>query len=347
MKELAILVTNEEDSIYWVKSLKKYFDIRYDVINITFHNWLEQSNNKNYDMYLLKAPGNTNLYKQMYDERVSILANELDKKIYPPLTEIQIYENKKYLSYWLKANKIPHPETNIFYHKSDVVSFLEKSSLPLVGKINIGASGKGVKILHTMDEAKSYVKKTFKHGIKPYIGPNFRTASIFKKMKNAYKKKGLLQKRINSYKATFSEPQKYVILQEFIPHTFEWRVVVIGNSYFAHKKVVSGEKASGSLLKDYGNPPISLLNFMREICLRAGIISASMDIFETDKGDFLVNEIQTFFGQSDSYQMKVDGIIGRYKYENEKWIFEQGDFNTNQCYDLRLTHALSLLENGK
>ncbi len=35
---------------------------------------------------------------------------------------------------------------------------------------------------------------------------------------------------------------------------------------------------------------------MHEICLRAGIISASMDIFETDEGDFLVNEIQTFSG---------------------------------------------------
>ena len=38
--------------------------------------------------------------------------------------------------------------------------------------------------------------------------------------------------------------------------------------------------------------------------------------------------------------MKVDGIIGRYIYTNDSWEFEQGNFNNNENYDLRLSHAL-------
>ena len=75
------------------------------------------------------------------------------------------------------------------------------------------------------------------------------------------------------------------------------------------------------------------------------ITSASFDIFETSDGQFLVNEVQTFFGQSDSYQMIVDGRIGRYLYINEQWLFEEGDFNKNKSYNLRLEHVLKLIEN--
>ena len=36
----------------------------------------------------------------------------------------------------------------------------------------------------------------------------------------------------------------------------------IGDSYFAHKKIVINKKASGSLEKEYVIPPIELLNFV-------------------------------------------------------------------------------------
>ena len=45
--------------------------------------------------------------------------------------------------------------------------------------------------------------------------------------------------------------------------------------------------------------------------------------------------------------MEVDGIRGRYVFTNGSWIFEEGNFNTNESYDLRLIEALEIYENGK
>ena len=114
----------------------------------------------------------------------------------------------------------------------------------------------------------------------------------------------------------------------------------IGDSYFAHKKLKAGNKSSGSLLKNYDNPPVDLLDFVRQITDRHGFHSQAIDIFESTRG-YLVNEMQCIFGQSDPYQMLIDGVSGRYLYLKDKWTFEKGDFTRNACYNLRLEFILS------
>lgn len=341
----AILTTDINDTEAWQSSLKNS-GIKYDVIDISVHNWMEYCLQKEYDVYLLRAPGLTDLQKQMFDEKAIILHKYLHKFVYPSLQEILIYENKKYLSYWLKSKSIPAPQTSVFYKKQDAEEYLKNAEFPLVAKMNIGASGRGVTIIKQAGDARKYCKSAFSSGIRPYLGPNLRTASLLTKLRNAYRKKGLIQKKISSIREVYKEPQKYVIFQEYIPHTYEWRVVVIGDSYFAHKKLVTGVKASGSLQKDYSNPPLSLLDFAKDICHKNELNSVSLDIFETPNG-FLVNEIQTYFGQSDAFQMKVDDVIGRYLHQNGNWVFEAGDFASNQCYDLRVKHVQMLLDNKR
>lgn len=338
----ALITSGKTDIEAWTETLSKA-GIPYDVIDISLHDWMERCLSKAYDIFILRAPGMTDIEKQMFDERAAILAHELGLRIYPSLTEILIYENKKYLSYWLKAHGVSSPRTDVFYHKADALRFINKAAYPIVGKMNIGASGKGVKIIQNQAEAVQYVNKVFGKGIRPRIGPNLRTASLLTKIKNGIYKKGLLKKKLSAYATVYKQPQRYAILQEYIPHQYEWRTVRIGESYFAHKKLVEGNKASGSLKKDYGNPPLRLLDFVKQTCEKLEITSASLDIFETSDG-FLVNEIQTYFGQSDKYQMQVDGVAGRYRSVDGKWVFEAGDYASNQCYDLRLEHILSLLK---
>ena len=89
--------------------------------------------------------------------------------------------------------------------------------------------------------------------------------------------------------------------------------------------------------------PESLLTFIREITEKTGLSSVSIDLFERD-GQYLVNEVQCFFGQSDPYQMLVDSVPGRYLCMEGSWVFEAGDFASNACYDLRLEHALTLVK---
>ena len=167
------------------------------------------------------------------------------------------------------------------------------------------------------------------------------------KIRKALSSNGFIAKRLSEYRETFLNPQKgFVIFQEFIPHEYEWRCVRIGDSFFAHKKIARNNKSSGTLIKAYDKVPEALLDFIREMTERTGLSSVAIDLFERD-GMFLVNEIQCFFGQSDPYQMLVDSVPGRYRLADGKWIFEPGDFASNECYDLRLEHALTLLRSGK
>src|SRR5690606_33952040 len=111
------------------------------------------------------------------------------------------------------------------------------------------------------------------------------------------------------------------------PHTFEWRCVRIGDSFFAHKKIRKDDKASGSLLKAYEQPPFDLLDFIKEITDRRNFRSQAVDLFTDENGRYLVNEMQCIFGQSDPYQMLINDQPGRYVFRNEEWHFEPGDFN--------------------
>jgi hypothetical protein len=280
----------------------------------------------------------------LYDERVRVLHRVLKIPVYPTLEEIEIYENKKYLSYWLEANAIPHPKTRVFYHEKEALDFVQSTALPLVGKISIGAGGSGVQILHTLQEAEHYIRETFSGGVTAKTGPKWRRKGFLKRVIKKLLRPSELRNKLQAYRHLRSEVQKdFVIFQEFIPHDYEWRVVMIGDSYFAHKKIKVGEKASGSLVKGYDSPPSSLFDFVKGICEPRHFVSQAVDLFESPDGRYLINEMQCIFGQSDPYQMLIDGVPGRYRFLNGQWVFEAGDFNRLECFEARLKHFLDML----
>ncbi|MFB6340640.1 RimK family alpha-L-glutamate ligase [Saccharicrinis sp. FJH62] len=347
-KHFSVAILKNEDPynhLLWIEACKKNRKISdFEIIDIFSDNWLENVLRKKYDLFLLRPPGQTERYKRLYDERAYILSNVLKLPVYPSLTEVLIYENKRFLRDWMVSNKIPHPKTHIFYRKTDAHSFIKgDSKVPIVAKTNIGASGNGVEILNNTQDVEAYIEKAFSKGINRKIGPKVFKGSLIAKLKKVFTKRGFLKKRLKDYSDVMQELQRgYVIFQEYIPHEFEWRCVRIGGSFFAHKKLVKNSKASGTLKKNYGSIPETLLNFVKEVTEKNKLYSVAIDIFET-KDSYLVNEIQCFFGQSDPYQMSVDGRPGRYLWTKDKWEFEEGMFNTNESYDLRLQHAIENL----
>jgi hypothetical protein len=345
MKLKAIILRNEleDDHILWVKACEEYCDrVDYRVVNLTSNNWLEEIQKLPGDIMLAKPGGLTAPYKQLYDERIYILAYILGYKIFPSPLEIFIYENKRFLSHWLKANNIPHPSTEVFYDKKGALKHSEECKFPFVAKTNIGASGSGVMIIRNKIDAHKYIKDTFSgKGSPQRTGPNLDKGGIIKRGFHYILHPSDITKKLNIYNTKTVNLQKgFVIFQEHIPHDFEWRTVRIGDSFFAHKKLKMGDKSSGSLLKNYDNPPLDLLDFVREITDKYKMYSQAIDVFESDRG-YLVNEMQCIFGQSDPYQMLVDEKPGRYKYNQNKWIFEEGDFARNRCYNLRLEFVLN------
>jgi len=61
----------------------------------------------------------------------------------------------------------------------------------------------------------------------------------------------------------------------------------------------------------------------------------------------LINELQAIFGHVQSYICEKNGKPGRLIYKKNKWQFEEGVFNSNLSYDLRIENAIALLKNNE
>jgi glutathione synthase/RimK-type ligase-like ATP-grasp enzyme len=348
MKKIkTIILSNEveDDHLLWLKACEEYKNqLEYRVIDLTKNSWLEEIQSESFDILLAKPSGLTTLFKQLYDERIYILNKVLGYLVYPSADEIYIYENKRFLSFWLKANNVPCPRTDVFYNRKEAKDFVNTQDFPIVGKVNIGASGSGVSILKDSEAALDYINLTFSgKGAPRRTGPNMSKGGLFKRGIHYLAYPGDISKKLNLYKTIRLYPQTdFVIFQEYIPHNFEWRVVRIGDSFFAHKKLKIKEKASGSLLKSYVEPPLDLLSFVKEITDKYKFYSQAVDVFESKQG-YLVNEMQCIFGQSDPWQMLVNETPGRYLFINNNWIFESGSFSENACYNLRIAFIIENL----
>lgn len=350
-KKVAILkgeIPGLEDE--WIISCEKRRDIvEYIIIDIAAHDWLEQSLSANFDVYLARPAGRRELHKKIYDERLYILNRILGKTIYPSLDELLIYENKRFLSYWLKANHIPHPETYVFYSREKAAQFVNTAKFPVVSKSNIGAGGKGVIIHKNKKSLLNYNEMVFRgKGATLSWSPNLRKGQLIRRLIKRLSKPFETFSYIRSRKKTAeAEPQKdFILLQEFIQCDHEWRCVKIGNSYFGHKKLRTwGEKISGTSAVSWDVPPERLLNFLKDICEKGNFSSMAIDVFEDYNGNYFVNELQCFFGSKNPHQMINNGKPGRFIIENGKWVFEEGNFNTNNSFDLRLNYILKYILN--
>lgn len=342
----AILKNDESDSHeLWVNACKD-LNVKFQVIDLSKEDWLSHLRNDNFNCCLLRPPCKIYKFIELYKQRVRIINNFLKIPIFPSLKQVELYEDKRYLAYFLMAQKIPHPETKIFYYKKEALQYINKSRFPIVAKTSHGAGGTGVVVLKNLDDATKYVNRAFsKTGIKLNIGPNRVAGNLgtwIKKAKNVH----YLFRKLKEYKDIYDDPQRgFVIFQEYIDHEYEWRIINIGGSFFGYKKMKIEEKASGAHKFEFSNPPSELLSFTRNICRKEEFDSMAFDIFVDSKRGYLVNELQTIFGQKSRNILWVNGRAGRYIYSDRNtWIFEEGEFNKNKSYNLRLEHVLKLLE---
>ncbi len=343
------IIRNEdpESAKDWIQACKNR-KLDYTVIDISADNWLEQVLSSQADFFVTQPPGIYERFKTMFDERIYIITQELGMKVFPSFTESLIYENKKMSSYYFKAKNILHPQTWVFYSYQEAESFVQKAEYPFVAKTSIGASGSGVKIIKFPKEAMAYIHLAFKgKGIKRRFGPNRNTGSPQKWAAKTIKSPSYFIKRLKYYLEIVGNTQfGYVIFQEYIPHTFEWRVVKIGDSYFVHKKIVVKDKASGGKVKEFGFPPESVLDYVKSLCNEHDFHCVCVDLFESERG-YLVNEIQCVFGIPYKYLAKVGDDVGRFIQKDGAWAFEKGDFTVNEACDLKLEAATKLFSHNK
>jgi glutathione synthase/RimK-type ligase-like ATP-grasp enzyme len=306
----------------------KELGVDYTILDLLSENWIEEIKQANVDGILVRIKGNLDEHKNMFDERLFIINEELGIPIYPSRKELFLYENKRLYEYWLTANGYPHPKTNIFYKKKDALEFLKTAKMPLVFKTNGGATSSGVQIVKSKVRARYYIHQIF--GIIDYRLSLGKTP--WKKGGIPIPKFGMTQKH-------------YVIMQEYIPLKWEWRIIKIGNSYFGKQKLLKGYFASGVGVFGWVTPPKELLLMVKSVCDKGNFDCMAMDVLESKDGKYYINELQSLFGTKTPY-MKINGEQGRYILINDEFIFEKGEFNKMGGNILRVEDFIKKIKSG-
>jgi hypothetical protein len=285
--------------------------VSYKLLDIAGSDWIRVVEESGCDAFVVWPTGSSIVWKEMFDDRLRILEQELGRIVYPTRRETWLYENKRRENDWLTANGIPHPRTWVFYDRREAEEFVRQADMPLVFKTSLGACHSGVRILRGRREAMRTIGKAFARGIVP--------------------------ERYNS----LERQRGSVYFQEYLPHVQEWRMIRLGHSYFGHRKEQVGDYHSGSGAWTWLEPPRPLFELLRRVTEKGQFTSMDMDTFETQDGRLLVNELQSLFGAR-LEQMKIGGKPARYLYDAaaDQWILEEGEFCRNSCCNLRIEYLI-------
>jgi len=301
----------------YVKEACKALGVEFIIFNINDPEVIKDIAKSGCDGVFINPAFSNNMIRSVYNEIIQILSLETTIPIYPTIRELNLYESKRTVAYFLNINDIPHPRTSVFYDFKEAGRFLEKCQYPIVFKTNIGASASGVEILENRKQATKLARQ------------------IFHKY---YLHKLQLEKRAIEW--------GYMILQEYIKDAKEYRVIKVGDSWFSYQKWKEKHQVflSGSGYAKMVDPSKNLLTFCYNIADKFHFTTMCFDIFERENGEYLINELQTWFGSYDPSEMYVNNVPGRYRMIEGRWIFEPGFFNIYGSNLLRLTHFISLLQ---
>lgn len=300
--------------------------VSYKVIDWLASDWVERINQSGCDAFLAWPGECIEQWKRMYDDRLRFIVEDMGKIVYPSLKALWLYGSKERQQGWLELHGFSHPDTWVFYDRDEALEFVRKfDGLDvkdgkgglgcLVAKVDIGSSALGVRILHTRQEARDYVRKAFSAGV-----PN------------------------GAYCDTLARQWRHVFFQRHVGEAKEWRMIRLGDSYFGYEKVKLGEFHSGSGLGEWNTPSKVLLELAHSVSEECGSSCMSMDVFQTDDGKLYINEMQCMFGAYDTAQMYVNGVPGRFlRSPDGEFSFEEGRYCVNLCCNLRVKDLLSIL----
>jgi hypothetical protein len=320
----------------------KEMKIDYEVIDLFSPDWVNEYRCKPCDGYLLRPASYTSIWRNVYLRRLYLLRHELEGRCVPTLDSILYYESKILMTDLYKLANIPHPITKTFFRFCDAWNYTSVTSLPKIVKTDGGSAGVGVQIVRSRlllrwQVIRSFLTRNVQLGLhsiydlKKVIGGFLMPWFNFLKNRNYFKAPDV--------------SQGYIVIQEVINVIAEWRIVVIGNSYFGHiKGLGKNQLRSGSDVVDWTPPPFNLLDLVRGWYEALRLNAMTFDIFEDANGNYFVNEMQAVMGAKKPSQMYIRGIPGRYLPNGNKWIFEEGEFCRHSCNMLRIETLRDLIE---
>lgn len=298
---------------YYVYACRE-MKVRYRLCDVFGAGWYEECVGNSECAAFLVAPRLfSTAWRQMYDERLRVIA-ESGKILFPSYEELWMYESKRRMSYWVESHGFDGPKTHVFYSYLDAMDFAGRTDLPIVAKTDAGYAAQGVHIFRDRSEVVKHVRRCFNKGLRLDMG------AFHPLVENGF-----------------------VLFQEYVSTPIEWRLIRLGDSYFAHQKLKSGDFHSGSHLVGRIPPGRAHLDLIRRVTEVGGFRSLNVDVFELDDGRLLINELQALPCMIKPFQMVLNGYPGRYLYDasGDRWLFEKGTFCENKGSNLRLQALLA------
>lgn len=313
-----LLCPNKED-LENIQGSSAALGTRFQIYDIRSPSLFKELRGSACDGLFIRPAHDNNVLRNLFHEAARVLSSESRIRLYPSIRELSIYEAKRTLANFLEINGIPHPPTRVFYDFRSAAEFFQSASFPLIFKTHVGSSANGVEILRSRRQALRLARQLF---LRYYL----RRAEIDRR----------------------SREWGYMIIQEYLESVKEFRIIKIGDSWFGHQKWKTAGQVflSGSGSTRLIDPPKDLLDFCYDIAERFRFTSMDFDVFQDERGDFLINELQTWFGSYNPSQMYIDDVPGRYRKLEGKWVFEPGLYNTYGSFLLRLVHFVQILEQG-
>lgn len=289
-------------------------NVSYKVLDIRRDDWINEVKNSGCDAVVIWPLISSIVLKEMVDERLRIIENDLKIKVYPPPAEVWLLDNKRRVRDWLKANGFDIPVTWCFFTREEAEEFAGNAKYPVVFKTVRGSVSHGVIICKDKSEAKILIKDCFGKGVVPER----------------------------------SDPRNrqwdFAMFQEYLHGVEEKRMIKIGNSYICIDKVKVGDFHSGSGYMKWGDPGKDFLDLTKKVTDKGNFESMNVDFFIAKDGRVLVNELHTLFHGP---VIPDSDLKGRYLYDNGKWKFEPGNYYRNYCCNLRIQNLLAELGEDK
>lgn len=249
------------------------------------------------------------------------------KKVFPDPQTCWHFDDKVGQKYLLESVGAPLIPTNIFYDKTDALTWLENTSFPKVFKLRRGAGSNHVRLVNTKSQAETLVRKMFGKGFPQYE----KTASLKERWRR-YRSGRVSFKEILKGIGRFIYPTRfskivgnekgYIYFQDFIAgNNHEIRVHVVAGKAFAVKQMnregdfrASGNEQVRYDVKDIPEEPVRIaLETAGRLKLQAVVID-----FLYHDGQYLISEMSYGY---DTDTRKCTG----YWDESMKWHNESFD----------------------
>lgn len=292
-------------NIQWWKKFAEILENRnldFKLIDIEKNDWLSQIGNIK---YVIWRPNLSEPYLRQAREKLYILENILNKKVYPNQKTIWHYDNKNAEYYLAKIAGIKMPQSFISYSYEDSLDYIKNCKYPLVSKAAGGAGSRNVRLLKNLWEAKNELDYLFNRNLKNKL--NRKILSKF----------GIMHTKYDFQK-------NYVNYQEFIPNNIrDFRITTIGGKYafaFYRKNRDKDFRASGSGKIDH-NPEghdLNAIKYFLSISRKNHFDTMCYDILYKEK-DFVTTEFSYIFVDEPIYN-----CTGYYELKNGELEFIKG-----------------------